>query len=67
MGASVIAGVNAPPVLPPDPEDHYSCDADCGEEGMGGLLPVSRTQSLGVMMEPEVAYGTQGIQPRVQA
>ena len=34
---------------------------------MGGLLPVSRTQSLGVMMEPEVAYGTQGIQPRVQA
>jgi hypothetical protein len=32
-----------------------------------GLLPVSRTQSLGVMMEPEVDYGTQGIQPRVQA
>jgi hypothetical protein len=31
------------------------------------LLPVSRTPSLGVMMEPEVDDGTETIQPRVQA
>ena len=38
-----------------------------GSAKSNGLLPVSRTQSLGVMMDPEVDYGTQGIQPRVQA
>ncbi|MGE4088981.1 MAG: hypothetical protein AB7F93_12970 [Immundisolibacter sp.] len=33
-----------------------------------GLLPVSRTPSLGVMMKPEVAHGNEtGVQPRVQA
>jgi len=31
------------------------------------LLPVSRTPSLGVMMEPEVGYGTTAIWTRVQA
>ena len=46
-----------------------ACDLDARllSKLPSGLLPVSRTQSLGVMMEPEVDYGTQGIQPRVQA
>ena len=31
-----------------------------------GLLPVSRTPCLGVMLEPEVIYGTQALCTRVQ-
>ena len=32
-----------------------------------GLLPVSQTPSLGVMMKPEVANGKENVYPRVQA
>ena len=38
-----------------------------GEEIRDGLLPVSRTPSLGVMMELEASDGTQTFQQRVQA
>jgi hypothetical protein len=32
-----------------------------------GLLPVSQTPSLGVMMKPEVANGKENVHSRVQA
>ncbi len=55
-------------VLADPPLDADNVRSKATQMRENGLLPVSQTPSLGVMMKPEVVHGSKkNIQPRVQA